>query len=75
MQKEHAIAVIKKKILDQRSVHHLMHKSVFTEETNNLVHLLVQAGCSRNYISEVISAVLKSAGITTVGKISHPSIS
>jgi hypothetical protein len=74
-QKEHAIAVVKKKISDQRSVHHLMHKGVFTEETRNVVHLLVKAGCSRNYISEVISAVLKSAGITTIGKISCPSVS
>ena len=74
-QKEHAIAAMKEKILKQRSVHHLMHKGVFTEETRNVVRLLVKAGCSRNYISEVISAVLKSAGITTVGTISRPTIS
>jgi hypothetical protein len=74
-QKTRAIAAIKEKILKQRSVHQLMHKGVFTEETRNVVRLLVKAGCSRNYISEVISAVLKSAGITTVGTISRPSIS
>ena len=74
-QKEHAVATIKQKILKKRSIHQLMYKGFFTEETPNVVRLLVKAGCSRNYISEVISAVLKSAGITTVGTISRPSIS
>ena len=74
-QKERAMASVKKKILDQRSVHHLMEKGVFTEETRNVVRLLVKAGCSRNLVGEVISAVLKSAGITAVGSISRPSIS
>jgi len=48
-QKERAIASVKEKISNQRSVHHLMCKGVFTEETRNVVHLLVKAGCSRNY--------------------------
>jgi len=74
-QKEQAILAVKKKILNQLSAHQLKHKGVFTEETRNVVRLLVKAGCSRNYISEVISAVLKSAGITTVGTISRPSVS
>ena len=52
-----------------------MHKGIFTEETCNVVHLLVKAGCSWNYIGQVISSILKSAGITTIGTISHPSIS
>ncbi len=74
-QKEQTIVAVKKKILNQLSVHQLKHKGVFTEDTQNVVRLLVKAGCSQNYISEVISAVLKSAGIMTVGTISHPSIS
>ena len=74
-QKEQIMVAVKKKILNQLSVHQLKHKSVFTEETRNVVRLLIKAGCSRNYISKVISAVLKSAGITTVGTISCPSIS
>ena len=41
-QKERAIVSVKKKISDQRSVHHLMHKGVFTEETCNVVCLLVR---------------------------------
>ena len=74
-QKERAIVSVKKKISDQRSVHRLMHKGVFTEETRNVVRLLVKAGCSRNYIGQVISTVLKSAGMTTVDSISSPTIS
>jgi len=52
-----------------------MQKGVFTEETCNVVCLLVKAGCSRNLVGEVISAVLKSAGITGVDSISHTSVS
>ena len=74
-QKERAIVSVKKKISDQRSVHRLMHKGVFTEETRNVVRLLVKAGCSQNYIGQVISTVLKSAGMTTVDSISSPTIS
>ncbi|KAF8808752.1 hypothetical protein BYT27DRAFT_7222765 [Phlegmacium glaucopus] len=52
-QKKQAMDSIEKKIFHQQSVHHLMCKGVFTEETHNVVCLLI------------ISAVLKSAGITT----------
>ena len=45
-QKEQAKASVQKKILDQRSVHCLMQKSVFTKETRNVVCLLVKTGCS-----------------------------
>jgi len=68
--KERAIAAVKEKIMQKKSVHHLMEKGVFTEETRNVVRLLVKAGCSRNYINEVISTVLNSTGITVVGNIS-----
>ncbi len=61
--KDHALAVLQKKISHQRSRHHLMNKGVYTESTRNLVRLLVKAGCSRNYVNEVISAVLQSAGL------------
>ncbi|KAF8817101.1 hypothetical protein BYT27DRAFT_7247656 [Phlegmacium glaucopus] len=72
--KEHAIASVRAKLLKEKSVHHLMDKGVFTEETRNVVRLLVKAGCSRKYINQVIFAVLHSAGIETVGTISRPSI-
>ena len=73
--KNHAVETAKAKVIQQKSVHHLSNKGVFTEDTRNLVRLLFQAGCSANHISEIITAVLKTAGITTVGSISCTSIS
>jgi len=60
--------------MKKTSVHHLTNKGVFTEETCNLVCLLFQAGFSASCINEFITAVLKTAGITMVGSISHTSI-
>ena len=51
-----------------------MEKGVFTEETRHVVRLLVKAGCSQNFVNEVITTVLDSAGITAVGKISRTSV-
>ncbi len=73
--KKRAIAAVKEQISQRQSVHHLMAKGVFTEETHNVIRLLVKAGCSRNYINEVIFTILQSAGITTVGTISRTSVS
>lgn len=72
--KKRALAALKKKILKERSTYHLMHKGVITEEIRNVVRTLVNAGCSRKYIPDVITTVLKSAGIKSVGSISRPSI-
>jgi len=52
----------------------LSHKGVFTQKTRNLVSFLSQSGCSANHINEIITAVLKTADITVVGSISHPSV-
>src|SRR5438309_341039 len=72
--KECAIEKTKAKVSQQKSVHYLMKKNVFTEQTHNLVCLLAKAGYSENYINKVIVAVLQSAGIETVGRISGPSV-
>jgi len=72
--KEHAVETAKAKVIQEKSVHHLSHKGVFTQKTHNLVRFLFQAGCSANRINEIITAVLKSAGITVVGSISHTSV-
>jgi len=72
--KERAVETAKAKVIQQKSVHHLANKGVFTEETRNLVRLLSQSGCSANCINEIITAVLKTAGITMVGSISRTSI-
>ena len=61
--------------MKQQSVHHLMRNGIFTEDTREVVRLLVKAGCSQNYIDQVISTVLKSAGIDTIGTVSRTSVS
>jgi len=72
--KECAVETAKAKVISQKSVHHLMRKGVFTEETRNLVHLLSKSGCSANHINEIINAVLNTAGITMAGSISRTSV-
>jgi FtsZ-interacting cell division protein ZipA len=67
---QHAVTRAREQAYKEKSVHQLLHKGVYTEETRNLICLLVKAGCSRAYVGKVISAVLKSAGITTIGNIS-----
>jgi len=73
--KELAIEKAKTKILKERSVHNLFHKGVYTEETRNLIRLLVKAGCSREYVSKVVHAVFKTAGISVTGNISRRTVS
>jgi len=46
-----------------------------TQEIQNLIHLLVKAGCSKEHISTVITAILKSAGIMVKGSIRHQTVS
>ena len=72
--KDRAVAAAKMKVKQETSTHHLMNKGVFTEETRNVVWLLVKAGCSRKYVNEVISSVLQSAGINPVGSISRTTV-
>ncbi|KAF9035818.1 hypothetical protein BJ165DRAFT_1533304 [Panaeolus papilionaceus] len=67
-------AMVKAKVTSQMSKHHLMKKGIFTEETRNVVRLLVKAGCSAQYINEVLASVLCSAGIQLVDSISCTSV-
>ena len=72
--KEHAIETAKAKIIQKKSVYHLSHKEIFTQNTCNLVHFLSESGCSANHINEIITTVLKMADITVVGSISRTSV-
>ena len=72
--KDRAVTAAKVKAKRETSTHHLMNKGVFTEETQNVVRLLVKAGCSRRYVNEVISSVLQSAGLNPVGSISRTTV-
>jgi len=73
--RKRAVANAQQKQQKLSTVHHLLHKGVYTETTRNLVRFLVKAGCSRHNVNDVIHAVLKSAGITTIGTISRTSVS
>lgn len=64
-----------KKTFKAKTTHSLLHKGVYTEQTRNLVRLLVKAGCSKDSISEVIHAVLACAGIKSTGGISRRTVS
>ena len=40
-----------------------------------MIRLLVQAGCSREYVGQVIHAIFKTAGISVVGNVSRRTVS
>ena len=65
--KEKAVANVTAKILKQQSVHHLMRKGIFTEDTCEVVRLLVKAGCSQNYIDQVILQFSSQQGLILLG--------
>lgn len=73
--KEKAISKATDALMKKKSVHHLLEKGKYTEETRNLIRILVKARCGHDYITEVISAVLRTVGITVVGSISHHTVS
>ena len=43
---ERSVMAAREKALQEKSIHRLMSKGVFTEETRNMVCILVKAGCS-----------------------------
>ncbi len=55
--KERAVETAKTKVIRQKSVHHLLHKGVLTQNTCNLIHFLSQSGCSENHINNIINAI------------------
>ncbi|KAF8811071.1 hypothetical protein BYT27DRAFT_7090371, partial [Phlegmacium glaucopus] len=68
--KENAVQKARSQVLLEKSTLYLVKKGVYSEQTQNLVCILVQAGVSAKNIMGVIKAVLGIAGITTVGNIS-----
>jgi hypothetical protein len=73
--RENAIRRAREKVIKQKSVHSLLHKGVYTEETCHLIRLLVQVGCSREYVNQVIHAIFETAGISVKGDISRHTVS
>jgi hypothetical protein len=65
--KQRAIQRAKSQTWSESRSHKLIHKGVYTEDTRNLIRLLVKAGCSREHVSKVIHAIFKVAGISIKG--------
>ena len=73
--REKVIQKTKEKVTKERTTFYLLQKGVFSQETQNLVCVLVQANVSYKNIMHVIESVLAAAGITAVGRISPQSVS
>jgi hypothetical protein len=48
---------------------------VYSPQAQELARTLVSAGCSREYVDNVIRAVCKNAGVTVQGKMSRRTVS
>ena len=68
--KENAIKRAQAKVAKEKTTFYLLKKGVYSQEVRNLVRTLIQAGCSQQHIMDIIKAVLETAGITAVGKLS-----
>ena len=53
----------------------MLHKGTYSTESRQLARLLTKAGCSREYVGQVIQAVCRSAGLTVKGKMSCRTVS
>ncbi|KAF8956376.1 hypothetical protein BDZ97DRAFT_1907224 [Flammula alnicola] len=69
--KNNAVQKAKAQVTKEKTTFYLLKKGVYSNETRNLVRILVQANVSNKHIMGVIEAVLAAAGITAVGRI-HP---
>lgn len=68
--KENAVKKVKAKVLKESTTLYLLKKGVYSDETRNLIRILVEANVSNENIMGVIEAVLAAAGITAVGRVS-----
>ena len=71
---ENAIKQAQTKVAKEKTTFYLLNKSVYSQEVRNLVRTLTQAGCSQQHIMDIIKAVLETAEITAVGKISSRTV-
>ena len=73
--RERVIQRTKAKVTKERTTLYLLKKGAYSEDTRNLVRILIQANVSAKNIMYVIESVLATAGITAVGHISPRSVS
>ena len=67
---ENAVKQAQAKVTKEKTTFYLLKKGVYSQEVRSLVRTLTNAGCSQQHIMDIIKAVLETAGITAVGKIS-----
>ena len=63
------------KAVKQQKTYDLLKKGVYTPEARALARLLVQAGCSQDYVGEVIQKICHQVGVEVTGKMSWRSVS
>ena len=73
--KENAVKKTRERTLSEKSTFYLLKKGVYSNEIRNLIRILVEANVSNEKIMGVIEAVLATAGITAVGKVSARTVS
>ena len=57
----------------ENKTYKLLHKGAYSPQARELARMLVSAGCSRGYVSNVSHAVCKNAGIAVKGSMSRRS--
>jgi hypothetical protein len=60
---EQAVRVALNKTIKEKSLHKLLHKGVYTDETRCLVRQLTNAGCSQSKVGYIITAVSNQQGL------------
>lgn len=59
----------------ENRTHKLLHKGVYSPQARDLARTLVAAGCSQQYVGNVIHAVCKNAGVAVQGSMSRRTVS
>ena len=59
----------------ENRTHKLLHKGAYSPQARDLARTLVAAGCSQQYVGNVIHAVCKNAGVAVQGSMSRRTVS
>ena len=70
-----AVNHAKKAAKKKNRTYKFLHKGAYSLQARELAHMLVSAGCSRGWVSNVIHAVCKNAGIAVQGSMSGCTVS
>src|SRR5882762_10257099 len=73
--KAKAVKCAKNSANKENRTYKLLHKGAYSPQARELARMLVSAGCSREYVSNVIHAVCKSAGVAVQGSMSRRTVS